>query len=78
MAVDDIVLYSTGCPKCKVLEHKLDTYKIDYLLETDMDKMTELGFTKAPMLKVGDTTLDFYHANEWIKDEGAKLNENRA
>jgi glutaredoxin-related protein len=78
MAVDDIVLYSTECPKCKVLEQKLDTYNIDYSLETDTNKMTELGFTKAPMLKVGDTILDFYHANQWINEEGARLNENRA
>ena len=78
MAVDDIVLYSTGCPKCKVLEQKLETWNIDYLVETDTNKMAELGFTKVPMLKVGDDILDFYHANQWINKEGARLNENRA
>ena len=29
---NDVVLYSTGCPKCKVLEAKLKNHKIFYFL----------------------------------------------
>ena len=28
----DVVLYSTGCPKCKVLKKKLDAKDIKYTL----------------------------------------------
>ena len=32
-----VVLYSTGCPKCKVLEKKLNADKIEYSISDDID-----------------------------------------
>ena len=58
-----ITLYSTNCPKCKVLEAKLDQAGISYLKETDVKKMTEKGFLSAPMLETDDgKILDFSEA----------------
>lgn len=48
----DIILYSTGCPKCMVLKKKLDSAGISYTEVNDVNAMTALGFMSAPMLKV--------------------------
>ena len=64
----DVTLYTTGCPKCMVLESKLDSKNIDYTKETDADKMIELGFSSAPMLKVDDELMDFGKAIKWINE----------
>ena len=70
-----ITLYSTGCPKCKVLETKLRNNHIGYRTITDRDEMLQKGFTKVPILEVDNNFLDFYRANNWINERVAHLNE---
>jgi glutaredoxin len=36
-----ITLYSTGCPKCKVLETKLNNKNIEFNVNTDVDEMLQ-------------------------------------
>ena len=36
----NIVLYTTHCPKCKVLEQKLKDKKVEYCICEDIDEMT--------------------------------------
>ena len=62
----DIVLYSTGCPKCKVLKQKLDSKSIHYTENNSVDEMLALGITQAPMLSVNGELLAFQKANEWV------------
>lgn len=62
----NVVLYSTHCPKCSVLEKKLSSSNIDYDIVTDEDLMIEKGFTSAPMLEVDGEIMDFKAAVEWI------------
>jgi glutaredoxin len=45
-----ITLYSTGCPKCKVLKRKLEDLSIDFRVLYDMDRLLELGFMEVPVL----------------------------
>ena len=61
-----VVLYSTHCPKCIILEKKLKSIKIDYTVETDIDLMTSKGFTSVPMLEVNGKIMDFKAAIKWI------------
>lgn len=61
-----ITLFSTNCPKCKVLEKKLNDKKIEYKIETDIDKMFELDITQVPMLMIDDKLYDFSKAVEWV------------
>lgn len=61
-----ITLFSTNCPKCKVLEKKLNDKKIEYKIETDIDKMFELDITQVPMLMIDDKLYDFSRAVEWV------------
>ena len=63
-----IILYSTNCPKCKVLEQKLKSKNIEYIEFTDVNKMIEMGFSVMPMLEVDGVIMDFGTANKWINE----------
>ena len=63
-----IILYSTNCPKCKVLEQKLKSKNIEYIEFTDVNKMIEMGFSVMPMLEVEGVIMDFGTANKWINE----------
>lgn len=63
----DIVLYSTGCPKCKVLEAKLEAACIPFKVVSDMDEMTKRGFMTVPVLEVDGLTYNFTEAIQWVK-----------
>ncbi len=62
-----VVLYSTGCPKCNVLETKLRQLGVDFELVDDADVMVEKGFLSAPMLEVDGVAMDFSGALNWIR-----------
>lgn len=61
-----VVLYTTYCPKCRVLEKKLQQKNIVYEEVTDIDVMTEKGFMSVPMLEVDGEIMDFKAASDWI------------
>lgn len=63
-----IILYSTGCPKCKILESKLNAKNIQYDKNTDTDEMIRLGFQTVPKLKIDDEILDFGESVKWINN----------
>ena len=63
-----IKLYSTGCPRCKVIEKKLEQKNIQYEKVNDVTEMQRLGFTSAPVLEVDGKYLNFGDANRWIMD----------
>lgn len=60
-----IILYSTGCPKCKVLKHKLEETGIAYTENNAVDEMLSLGIAQVPVLSVDGELLDFKLAVEW-------------
>lgn len=64
-----IVLYSTHCPKCNVLESKLKQKNIVFEENNDIDLMVQKGFTMAPVLEVDGVTYDFKEAVEWIGEQ---------
>ena len=63
-----VVLYSTHCPKCRVLEAKLNLKDIEYKINTDMDKMESLGIMSVPVLEVDNQLLQFKEAVDWINN----------
>lgn len=65
----DIVLYSTHCPRCTVLEKKLKAKGIKFEVETSVDDMLALGITQVPMLRVDDKLLNFAEANTWVNNQ---------
>lgn len=65
----NIVLYSTHCPRCTVLEKKLEAKGIKFEVETSVDDMLSLGITQVPMLRVDDKLLNFAEANTWVNNQ---------
>lgn len=61
-----VKLYTTHCPRCKVIEKKLTQKEIEYTEITDQEEMIKLGFKSAPVLEVDDKILNFGDANRWI------------
>ena len=67
-----VVLYSTNCPKCQVLEKKLRDKGIEFQIETDVEIMENKGFLMVPMLEVGEEIYDYNEALQWVNEqEGA-------
>lgn len=63
-----VIFYTTHCPKCRILEQKLNAKNIEYSEFTDVDKMIEMGFSMMPMLEVDGVIMDFATANKWINE----------
>lgn len=64
-----VILYSTNCPKCKVLEAKLRQKNIPFEYVNDIELMAEKGFLTVPKLEVNGEVLDFAEANKWINSQ---------
>ena len=65
----EITLYSTHCPRCNVLEKKLQQKKIDYKEINDVEIMKEKGYLTVPILEVDGKSMDFKTANDWINSQ---------
>ena len=65
----NVILYSTGCPKCKILEKKLEAKAISYEKINSVDEMLALGISEVPVLSVDGQLLNFTEANKWINDQ---------
>ena len=65
----EITLYSTGCPKCKVLKKKLEEKGIKYTENNSVDEMLSLGISQVPVLSVNNKLLDFSTANDWVNQQ---------
>lgn len=65
-----ITLYSTGCPRCTVLEKKLEQKNIEYSKITDVDAMVAMGIRSVPMLQIDDAApMDYMTAVNWVKEQ---------
>lgn len=63
---ENIILYSTGCPQCKVLKDKLDDKGILYAENNSIDAMAALGITKVPILSIDGELYEFKEAVDWV------------
>ena len=61
------VLYTTGCPKCKILEKKLNDKKVDFTTISDRDELIAAHIASVPVLKKpnGDM-LDYFAAVKYV------------
>lgn len=64
--MDEIILYSTGCPRCKELKIMLDKNGIKYSINQDVQEMETLGFSTVPILKVNNEFLNYTQAVKWL------------
>lgn len=61
-----MILYSTGCPRCKVLEEKLKQKQINFEINNNTEEMLKLNITNVPVLKIEDKLLDFVDAVKYV------------
>ena len=64
-----VTLYSTHCPRCRVLETKLTQKNIEFNVVTDINKMESLGIQSVPILEVNDKLLNFTDAVAWVNKQ---------
>ena len=65
----NVILYSTKCPRCNVLERKLSSSNIEFQLVEDEDLMIEKGFVESPMMEVDGEIMNFKKAIEWVNKQ---------
>lgn len=65
----NVILYSTGCPKCTVLKNKLYDKNIKFAENNSVNDMLSLGITQVPVLEVDGTKMNFKEAVNWIKEQ---------
>lgn len=65
----NIILYSTGCPRCDVLSDKLDAKSISYSINNSVEEMTELGISDVPVLSVNGQLMKFKEAVDWVNNQ---------
>lgn len=63
-----IVLYSTGCPKCKVLEAKMKSKGIGYIEINDIEVLQAKNLMSLPYLEVDGELMDFVTAIKWVNN----------
>ena len=71
-----ITLYTTHCPKCKILAKKLDAAGIEYEVCDNIGAMEAQGIQSAPILKVGAEQKDYLSAVNWVNKQALQRKEN--
>ena len=66
----NVILYTIDCPRCKVLEKKLNQAMIEYETFTDKNKMIKMGMSAMPILEVDGERMEYVEAIKWIKERG--------
>ncbi len=64
--MEEVIVYSTGCPQCEALEQMLDSHQIKYTVCSDREKMLSMGLTHVPVLEANGTLMNFKEAITWI------------
>ena len=64
----EVKLYTTHCPRCNVLEKKLNQKNIEFELidNFDIQDMVNKGFKTAPILEVDGKYMMYVEAIEWV------------
>ncbi len=64
----NVILYSTGCPKCKILEKKLNEKNVTYTNVSDVETMLSMGLSTVPMLEVDGDMMKFSDAIKFVNN----------
>lgn len=67
--MDNIILYTTHCPKCDILKAKLDEKNISYTEYDNVEFMKDMGITTVPVLNVNNKLLEFKSAVDWVNQQ---------
>ncbi len=73
--MENLTLYTNGCPKCNVIKSKLEAKNIPFTENTNVEELIPLGIQSLPVLKVGDEFLSFVDANTWVNSQTSQSNQ---
>ena len=62
----EVVLYTTHCPICMLLEKNLKDKNIPYTENNNVEEMKSLGFSSVPVLKVDNKYMMATEAIEFL------------
>lgn len=65
-----IILYTIDCPKCKILEKKLEQAGVKYEVCRDRETIVSKGFDLMPVLDVDGQVMNFSEAVKWVNERG--------
>lgn len=68
MVIIKVTFYSNDCPRCKILQQKLDEKGVVYEKVSDVEIMKQKGFMSVPMLEVDGKIMTYLEAINWIKE----------
>jgi len=68
VVVIKVTFYSNNCPRCKILQQKLDEKGVIYEKVSDMNILIQKGFKSVPMLEVDEKIMTYVEAINWIKE----------
>ena len=57
--MNEIILFSNDCPRCKILKQKLIDKNIKFEISNNFDELIERGLQTAPVLKVNNEYYQF-------------------
>jgi len=63
-----VTFYSNDCPRCNILQQKLDEKGVMYEKVSDIEIMKQKGFMSVPMLEVDEKIMTYSEAINWIKE----------
>jgi len=66
-----VALFSTDCPKCKVLKKKLELANVSFIEVNDVEKIVASGIQEVPSLRVDGVVYGFTAANNWLNKRKA-------
>lgn len=66
--MNEIILYTTHCPMCLMLERKLKEKNINYTEISDIEEIKKANIKNVPVLKIEEELMDSYNAMQWIKN----------
>lgn len=69
-----IILYTIDCPKCHVLEKKLQDKSVNFERVSDIEVLKEKGFNLFPKLEIDGRIMEFKEAVDWVN--GVIMNGN--
>lgn len=61
-----IILYTTNCPQCRMLEAALKNKGMQFEIVYGEDPIRERGFNSAPILEHNGTVMSFADAVRWV------------
>ena len=66
-----IILYTIDCPKCLILEKKLEAKNIEFLKVSDIDIINAKGFgdSSFPILEVDGLVMNYKTAIQWVNNQ---------